>query len=64
MQTRTRSTGSTPQENKPAAEDVRKKAYELFEKRGREPGHELEDWFNAEKLVMSAKVYTAPPRRP
>ncbi len=39
------------------SEDVQRKAYELFEKRGRQPGNELDDWFNAEKLLMS-KVTT------
>jgi hypothetical protein len=27
-------------------------AYELCEKRGRAHGHELEDWLEAEKIVM------------
>jgi len=29
-------------------EDIRKRAFELFEQRGRELGHELEDWLRAE----------------
>jgi HSP20 family protein len=29
-------------------EAVQRRAFGLFEKRGRETGHELEDWFNAE----------------
>ena len=33
-------------------EQIRKKAYELFEKRGCQPGHELEDWIEAERLVF------------
>lgn len=32
-------------------EKVRRKAYELFEQRGREHGRAHEDWFVAEKLV-------------
>jgi hypothetical protein len=32
-------------------EQIRKKAYELFEKRGCQPGYELEDWIEAERLV-------------
>ena len=43
--------------NKPVAnvatrrteEEIRKRAYELFEARGREEGHELEDWLRAEE---------------
>jgi hypothetical protein len=27
---------------------IRKRAYEFFEARGREPGHDLEDWLQAE----------------
>ncbi len=30
---------------------VRKKAYELWEKRGRASGHALEDWLEAERIV-------------
>jgi hypothetical protein len=30
---------------------VAKRAYELFEQRGGGPGHELEDWVQAERLV-------------
>lgn len=30
---------------------VQKKAYELYVKRGKKPGHELDDWLEAERLV-------------
>jgi len=30
---------------------VEKKAYELYVKRGSRPGHELDDWLEAERLV-------------
>lgn len=30
---------------------VRKKAYELYEKRGRKSGNELSDWLEAERIV-------------
>ena len=30
---------------------VQKKAYELYVKRGKRPGHELDDWLEAERLV-------------
>ena len=32
-------------------EKIRKVAQGLYEKRGRTPGHELDDWLEAEKLV-------------
>ena len=30
---------------------VEKKAYELFEKRGRKAGHSMDDWLEAERIV-------------
>ncbi len=30
---------------------VQKKSYELYEKRGCQPGNDLEDWLDAERLV-------------
>jgi hypothetical protein len=36
-------------------EMIGKRAYELYEKRGREDGHDLDDWLEAEKIVKSAK---------
>jgi hypothetical protein len=32
-------------------ERVNQKAYELFQRRGGEPGHDMEDWLEAERLV-------------
>ena len=32
-------------------ERIAKKAYELYEQRGRQAGRELEDWLEAEELV-------------
>ena len=33
------------------AEAIRKKAYELYEKRGRKAGHAMDDWLEAERIV-------------
>ncbi len=33
---------------------VEKKAYDLYEKRGREHGRDQDDWFEAQKLVEDA----------
>ncbi|MFH0764329.1 MAG: DUF2934 domain-containing protein [Candidatus Omnitrophota bacterium] len=30
---------------------IRKKAYELYEKRGRKPGRTMEDWLEAERII-------------
>ena len=36
-----------------APEFIRKRAYQLFEMRGRQPGHELDDWLRAEREIKS-----------
>jgi hypothetical protein len=36
-------------------EMIEKKAYELYEKRGREHGKDLDDWLEAEKIVKGKK---------
>jgi hypothetical protein len=33
-------------------EIIRRRAYQLFEGRGRQPGHELDDWLQAERETM------------
>jgi hypothetical protein len=33
----------------PRQEDVARRAYELYEQRGGEPGHDQDDWFAAER---------------
>ena len=37
-------------------ERIQKKAYELWEQRGRVDGYNLEDWLEAERLVRSGKA--------
>lgn len=32
-------------------EQIRRRAYELYEQRGRDDGHELDDWLKAESEV-------------
>ena len=34
-----------------AEEEIRRRAYELYEERGREGGHELDDWLRAEAEI-------------
>jgi hypothetical protein len=36
-----------------APELIRKRAYQLFELRGRQPGHDLDDWLRAEGEIRS-----------
>jgi Protein of unknown function (DUF2934) len=41
---------STPTEQK-LREQIRARAYQLYEARGREDGHDLEDWLEAEIAI-------------
>lgn len=36
-------------------EMIEKKAYEIYEQRGKESGKELDDWLEAEKIVVRKK---------
>jgi hypothetical protein len=36
--------------------EIRLRAHELYEARGREDGHELEDWLRAEEEIKEKKV--------
>ena len=38
---------------------IRQRAYELYEARGRKDGHELEDWFRAKEQITIKKFRTA-----
>ncbi len=49
---------STAQSN-PVLENVRSRAYELYESRGREDGHDLDDWLVAEQQIMRDAVVVA-----
>jgi hypothetical protein len=38
-------------------ERVARKAYELYQERGEEPGHDLDDWLAAERLVKEELLH-------
>jgi Protein of unknown function (DUF2934) len=40
-------------------DQIRKRAYELYQTRGKEPGHEQEDWFRAKEELAIKKFRTA-----
>jgi hypothetical protein len=40
-------------------DQIRLRAYELYEARGQEDGHELEDWFRAKEQLTIKKYRTA-----
>ena len=46
----------TPTKPTPLNERIRCRAYELYEQRGREDGHDLVDWFQAESEVTQTRV--------
>jgi len=50
----TQITKSTPE----LQEQIRRRAYEFYEQRGREDGHELDDWLQAESEVTQKKAKT------
>jgi hypothetical protein len=37
-------------------EEIRRRAYELYEAQGREAGHDLDDWLRAEEQVTQQKA--------
>jgi hypothetical protein len=42
---------SSASSGKDINELIRKKAYELYEKRGKKPGNSMNDWLEAERIV-------------
>ena len=44
-------------------EAVTRLAYELYVRRGGEPGHDVEDWLMAEQILIEQKKRLAPSRR-
>jgi hypothetical protein len=39
-------------------DEIRNRAYELYEQRGRQPGRALEDWLTAESEIKECKRWT------
>jgi Protein of unknown function (DUF2934) len=38
---------------------IRQRAYELYEVRGREDGHDVEDWLQAEEEILQQEALSA-----
>jgi len=55
-QTPTKSPASVQQQALNLEDQIRCRAYELFEQRGKEDGHDLEDWFRAEEEIKQKQV--------
>ena len=49
--TRSSTTGSASKED--IQKLVAKKAYELYEKRGKKPGYAMNDWLEAERIIKA-----------
>lgn len=45
-------------------ERVTQRAYQLYQERGEEPGHDLADWFAAEQLVKAELLHGPVPEEP
>jgi len=53
-----RATKQTPKLTADLQEQIRRRAYELYEQRGRQDGHDLDDWLQAESEVTQKKAKT------
>ena len=55
MKHRNKTNESLRDENHPNQEQIAQRAYELYEARGGEPGHEIQDWLEAEQEVNNRR---------
>ena len=53
-----RTTNQTSESTSDLQEQIRCRAHELYEQRGRDNGHELDDWLQAESEVTQQKADT------
>jgi hypothetical protein len=51
----TKKTSTAINESQELETQIRERAYELYEARGREDGHDLEDWLRAEEEITQKK---------
>jgi hypothetical protein len=50
-----RPAASASSKKRPTQEEIAKKAYEIYLRRGGTPGNETEDWLQAERELMEGK---------
>jgi hypothetical protein len=48
--------------DEPNRQDVQRRAYELYEQRGREEGHDWDDWLQAEHELRGTEVQATAPQ--
>jgi len=53
-----RTINQTTESTSDLQEQIRRRAHELYEQRGRDDGHELDDWLQAESEVTQQKGKT------
>ena len=58
MPTLLRTTNQTTESASDLQEQIRRRAYELYEQRGRNDGYELNDWLQAESELTQQKPKT------
>ena len=56
---KTQATSDQSRGKETSSEAVQRRAYELFVARGQEPGHELEDWLQAEEEIGQGRHQNA-----
>jgi hypothetical protein len=56
MPTSRSTTNQTTESTSELQEQIRRRAHELYEQRGRNDGHELDDWLQAESEVTQQKA--------
>ena len=47
--------GKAEQETKSLHEMIEKKAYEIYEKKGKQHGRDLDDWLQAERIIKQGQ---------
>jgi hypothetical protein len=53
-----RTINQTTESTSDLQEQIRRRAHELYEQRGRDDGHEIDDWLQAESEVTKQKAKT------
>jgi Protein of unknown function (DUF2934) len=53
----TKKTPTAVNESQELEFQIRERAYELYEARGREDGHDIEDWLRAEEEITQKKAH-------
>jgi hypothetical protein len=51
--------GEVSAENAARDEEIRRRAYEIYLQRGKQPGHELDDWLQAEREIEGGTLSRA-----